>query len=107
MYAVCHNVHDRRSGTICVIAYTIEDANKTNHGLNVYFEHKFGGLTTSRRNLALAARKQLKADNKITSGYVAFPARLMIKTSTNRNEKYHLHKDFSNEEIVFKKKPGK
>ena len=59
---------------------------------------KFGPMTTRRRNAALLERKNLILSKEIKSGYIAYPARLMVK---GPNEKvYHLHKDFSRIDIV-------
>ena len=77
-------------------------ANKADPQLKVYVEQKYGALTTARRSKALQVRKTLKAEKKITSAYVAFPAKLMTKTTHDRKEKYHIHEDFSNHEIDFK-----
>ena len=77
-------------------------ANKANSKLKTYFEQKYGALTTARRGKALEVRKSLKAENKITSAYVAFPAKLMTKTTNSKSEKYHCHHDFSHIEIDLK-----
>ena len=54
----------------------------------------YGPLTTERRRLAMQERKLLKENNEIISGYLDFPAKLMVKTS--KDGKYKCHKDFSN-----------
>ena len=56
-------------------------------------EQKFGPMTTMRRNQALVLRKKLKEEGTIVSGYVAFPARLMVKKPGGDN--YYEEKDFS------------
>lgn len=66
-------------------------------------DYKYGPLTTKRRSLAMLERKKLKESNAIVAGYVAFPARLMVKTSNRQGSKYKLHKDFSKEKVQFKK----
>ena len=66
-------------------------------------DYKYGPLTTKRRSLAMLERKKLKDTNAIVAGYVAFPARLMVKTSNRQGSKYKLHKDFSKEKVQFKK----
>ena len=53
----------------------------------------YGPLTSERRRLAMKERKILKDNNDIVSGYVAFPAKLMVKKTSNG--KYQCHKDFS------------
>ena len=65
-----------------------------------YCEQKYGPLTTARRNEALKARKELKSNGEIARGYVAFPAKLMVKLpNDSREAKYRLHKDYSSVEI--------
>ena len=59
-------------------------------------------MTSKRRSLDMLERKKLKDNNEIVSGYVAFPARLMVKTSNRQGSKYKLHKDFSKEKVSFK-----
>ena len=76
--------------------------NIKNATFTLYAEQKYGPLTTQRRNLALQKRKALKLEKAIISGYVAFPAKLMVHTGrTNSDGKkvYSLHTDFSNHEI--------
>ena len=65
-------------------------------------DYKYGPMTSKRRSLAMLERKKLKDNNEIVSGYVAFPARLMVKTSNRQGSKYKLHKDFSKEKVSFK-----
>lgn len=65
-------------------------------------DFKYGPLTTKRRSLAYKERKKLKEEGTIISGYVAFPARLMVKTS--KGAKYHCLKDFSKEKVMFGEK---
>ena len=50
------------------------------HGSKIMAEQKFGPLTSNRRNEALRVRRELKSDGKILNGYVAFPAKLMVRT---------------------------
>ena len=63
----------------------------------MYCEYKFGPLTTRRRSMALQERKGLKAEGKITSGYIAYPAKLMVKL--RGEDQYKLHKDFSKAKV--------
>ena len=66
-----------------------------------YCEQKYGPLTTARRNEALKARKTLKAEGEGARGFIAFPAKLMVKLpGDSRESKYRLHKDFSDMEIA-------
>ena len=74
---------------------------RTNAGsMSVIVENKFGPRTTVRRNYALKERKRLKEEGRILSGYVAFPARLMVK-EIGFNTKYRMWKDFSNDPVSF------
>jgi len=47
--------------------------------------------------MALEERRGLKAEGKITSGYIAYPAKLMVKL--RGEDQYKLHKDFSKVKI--------
>ena len=72
-------------------------------------DQKYGSITTKRRNLALNLRRELVANGTITSGYVNFPARLMVnypgETVGPRNRKiYKLHTNFSKAKVEFKAK---
>lgn len=59
-------------------------------------EYKYGPWTTYRRNQALLRRKELKEAGDIMSGFVAYPARLMIKRpGRSRTDPYELYEDFS------------
>ena len=70
------------------------------NNLNIYCEQKYGPRTTWRRNQALMLRKQLKQDKMISSGYVAYPAKLMVKYPHNsRNDPFVCHQDFSREAV--------
>ena len=76
-------------------------SNVENHSSTIFCEQKYGPRTTVRRNQAMMLRKQLKGNNQIASGYVAFPARLMVKYTSNRDERYICKRDFSKEEVKF------
>ena len=54
-------------------------------------------MTTRRRNMALAERKRLKEAGELVSGYVAFPAKLMVKK--HGDKEYKLHTDFSRSKV--------
>ena len=60
----------------------------------IYAEYKYGPLTSVRRSEALKMRKSLKEGNIIISGYVKYPARLMVKYSSD-DKGYTEHEDFS------------
>ena len=74
--------------------------NITNRSNSIYAEQKYGPITTARRSQALKLRKQLKSSGEIVSGYIAFPAKLMVKKE--RDDRYVCKRDFSNEEIKFR-----
>ena len=76
--------------------------NMANRDSPLRVEYKYGPLTTKRRSLALNERRTLKQNGAIISGYVAYPARLMVKTEPAG--KYSEYKDFSKTKIDFKKK---
>ena len=65
---------------------------------NIFIEQRYGPITTWRRNKAKLLRKQLIVDKKIISGYVAYPAKLMVKNT--RDGKYFVHTDFSDAEVT-------
>ena len=72
---------------------------RKNSNNNVFAEQKVGPRTTARRNMALKLRRELLDEKRITSAYVAFPARLMTKDSSARGAKYTCFKDFSDEAV--------
>ena len=83
-------------------------SNRARENNRIYVEQKYGPDTNFRRNLALAARKELKMKGEITGGYVNYPAKLFVKYARHDN-KYTLHKDFSDEKIperVFRLQKG-
>ncbi|XP_065642635.1 uncharacterized protein LOC136074258 [Hydra vulgaris] len=47
-------------------------------GMSIYVNQMYSPLLTARRNEALLTRKQLKANNVITSDFIAYPATLML-----------------------------
>ena len=61
-------------------------------------DQKFGVVTTARRNHALHIRKELKSAGTIAHGYVAYPAKLLVKYRSS-DAKFHLHEDFSQMEV--------
>ena len=70
------------------------DAAKKGQTKGIFVDQKYGPLTTMRRNHALLQRKTLIADKSISNGYVAYPAKLMIKKNKT-DTKYVLHEDYS------------
>lgn len=72
---------------------------RSNPDFKMYADQKYGPRTSARRNMAMIERKKLKEANQIISGYVKFPAKLMVKKSNSPGSKYHLHRDFSRDAI--------
>ena len=70
---------------------------------NIAVDQKYGTLTTRRRQMAFKLRKELKESGIISSGYVDYPARLMvnIRGDVNGDNKkiYKLHTNFSKSPI--------
>ena len=64
----------------------------------VYIDQLYGPNTMYRRNLALQHRKTMVDNNEIAQGFVAYPAKLMVKYD-KRDTKYTFVKDFSNVDI--------
>ena len=65
-------------------------------------EQKYGPITNKRRQMAFQLRRELIDSGAITSGYVDFPARLMVNLpgDYNGNKKvYKLHTNFSKHKI--------
>ena len=84
----------------------VEESRKSNISgeSTTSFDYKYGPLTTKRRQLAFKERKLLKDNGTIVSGYIAYPARLFVKTSKRQGSKYTLLKDFSHEKVTFGKR---
>ena len=78
-----------------------KEAFRKNSGGSIYVEQKVGPRTTFRRNIALKERKHLIEARSIFSGYVSFPARLMVKDSDARGAKYRQWRDYSKEPVKF------
>ena len=87
---------------------TITDAfrkrNIEDRNFGVSVDYKYGPKTTKRRSLAMQERKKMKEKGEIVSAYVAYPARLMVKTSKQPGAKYTLAKDFSKVNVEIGKK---
>ena len=71
------------------------------NGSGIYCDQMYGPRTSWKRSQALKARKELKSINAIDKGYVAYPAKLMVKKTGE--QKYALYKDFSNVPVTFGK----
>ena len=64
--------------------------NITNKNKKIFVDQLYSPTLTARRNLALLERKSLKENKIIASGYVAFPAILMVKkTGETKFTKHH------------------
>ena len=73
---------------------------KNGRNSGIFIDQLFGKNTTYRRDLALQYRKELKDNGDIAKGFVAYPAKLLVKyDKDNKDEKYTMVKDFSKEEI--------
>ena len=104
------NEHNKGRRNIFAKLYRWDDAeqlktdfrslNIRNPNTKIYCEQKFGPMTTYRRNQAMTVRRDLKNDQKIYSGFVAFPAKLLVKYSADKKEKYVLYEDFSELEVI-------
>ncbi len=70
---------------------------------NISAEQMYGPLTIKRRQLAFTKRKELKENGQITSGFVDFPARLMVNMPGEVNavgkKAYKLYADFSKHKV--------
>ena len=75
----------------------MSELRKHGKGSNIYIDQQYGPITTYRRKLALNARKELKDAKTITSGFVKFPAKLMVKNGPKA--KYFVQQDFSKVQI--------
>ena len=78
-----------------VKAFRYKNVEDKNFG--IYASYKYGPLTTKRRNLALKRRSELKTDGKIISGYIKYPAQLMVKF--NADGVYERVEDFSKADV--------
>ena len=70
---------------------------------DIYVDQMYGPLTSLRRNLAFQERKSLKDKGTIVSGYVDFPARLMVnfpgEVDRYGKKVYKLHTNFSDNKV--------
>ena len=85
-----------------LVIETFREKNINDPLFTIHADQKYGPLTTKRRQLAFLQRKQLKDAGTITSGYVSFPAKLMVNFpgELNRGKKiYKLHTNFSRVKI--------
>ena len=71
----------------------------SDQSFNIAADQKYGPITTKRRHLAFQERKLMKEWGLIVSGYVDFPAKLMVNLPGNLNNQgkkiYTMHKNFS------------
>ena len=106
-------VHDREGRRIIYAAFHSWDMCQTvietfrekcirDRDFKIAAEQKYGPKTNKRRKLAFQMRKQLKENGDIVSGFVAFPAKLMVNKpgDMNGNKKvYRLHTNFSRYDV--------
>ena len=90
IYASIHDWNDCE-----FLTSEFRQANRKNRNLNIHVNCKYGPLTTRRRNEALKVRRELLNDNKITQGYISFPAKLLVKYSNDADAKFDVYNDFS------------
>ena len=103
-------VHVREGKRIIYVAFhswdlcqsiieSFREKNIKDRNFQMTADQKYGPKTNKRRKLAFDLRKQLKTNGDITSGFVAFPAKLMVNRPgdvTNNNKKvYRMHTNFS------------
>lgn len=69
---------------------------------HVYVDYKYGPMTTERRNLAMAKRKELKKDGTLTKAFVKFPAVLM--GIPRGEERYREIENFSTTKVDISKR---
>ena len=71
----------------------------TDRAFTIAAEQKYGPMTSKRRQLAFILRRRLIDSGEIVSGYVDFPARLMVNvpgaTRSDGKKRYEQHTDFS------------
>ena len=63
-------------------------------GTGIFIDQRYGPETSFRRNKALQRRRELIDNGTITSSYVKFPAKLMVKYNQHQ-QKYTMQEDFS------------
>ena len=76
-------------------------ARKNYKTAKIFVDQRYGPDTTWRRNQAMAARKELKAQGAIVKGFVKYPAKLLVKY-TLADEHYSTHKDFSPMDVLIR-----
>ena len=85
------------------ILKTFRLKNINDRHFTISVEQKYGPMTTQRRSLAFQERKKLIDEGTITSGFVAFPARLLVNypgEMNARNRKvYKSHSNFSKHKV--------
>ena len=76
-------------------------ARMQNNGPNISCDQKYGPLTTFRRNHALNVRRDLKQRGEIVSGFISYPAKLMVRKTNSKTERYSEYDDYSKMEVIF------
>ena len=89
-----------------VILKTFQQKCINDRNFPISVEQKYGPMTTKRRQMALQLRKELIESGNITSGFLEFPAKLLVnypgdvRTTNNGDKKvYKLHTNFSRHEV--------
>ena len=95
---------DGRPRTIHALFYDWNDSEKVKNAFrkrgaqhNIFVDQRYGPDTSYRQNKALELRKRLKAAGTIKAGYVAYPAKLMVRYGTEKI--YTMHEDFSKVDV--------
>lgn len=68
----------------------------------IYADQKYGPITNKRRLLAIELKNKLKKDGVITSGFIEFPAKLMVNYPgqfIGKKKIYRLHTNFSKHDV--------
>ena len=88
IYACCYSWKDAQK-----LIRTFKEPNyKKNSQMEIYVEQLYSPEVTKRRNEAMKVRKTLKNNKEIMSGYVEYPAILMVKHTVKG--KYEKHSSY-------------
>ena len=79
------------------VDHLMKELRKHGKDSKIYIDQQFGPITTYRRKLALDKRKTLKDAKTITSGWIKYPAKLMVRYG--EKTKYVMSEDFSKKSI--------
>ena len=90
------------SWDLCQVIETFREKCIADRNFQISAEQKYGPKTNKRRQLALQLRKRLKDEGTITSGFLDFPAKLMVNFPgevIGRKKVYRMHTNFSLNEV--------